>query len=38
MNKMLHDLTRNLRAKAGQDDGAVVAAVARDLFGLEDTI
>ncbi len=38
MNKMLHDLTRNLKAKAGQDDGAVVAAVARDLFGLEDTI
>lgn len=38
MNKMLHDLTRNLRAKAGEEDGALVAAVARDLFGLEDTV
>jgi glutamyl-tRNA reductase len=36
MNKMLHDLTRNLKSKAGQDDGSLFAAVARDLFGLED--
>lgn len=38
MNKMLHHLTRNLKAKAGQEDGAMVAALARDLFGLEDTV
>jgi glutamyl-tRNA reductase len=38
MNKMLHDLTRNLKAKAGQEDGALVVAVARDLFGLEDSL
>ncbi len=38
MNKMLHDLTRNLKAKAAEADGALVAAVARDLFGLEDTL
>lgn len=37
MNKMLHHLTRNLKAKASQEDGAMVAALARDLFGLEDT-
>jgi glutamyl-tRNA reductase len=36
MNKMLHHVTRNLRAKAGEDDGALFAAVARDLFGLEE--
>jgi glutamyl-tRNA reductase len=36
MNKMLHHLTRNLKAKAGQKDGDLVMAVARDLFGLED--
>jgi len=36
MNKMLHQLTRNLKAKAGREDAAWVAAVARDLFGLED--
>lgn len=36
MNKMLHDLTNNLKAKVNGDDGALVAAVARDLFGLED--
>jgi glutamyl-tRNA reductase len=38
MNKMLHHLTHNLKAKAGQEDGAMVAALARDLFGLEDTV
>lgn len=37
MNKMLHHLTRNLKAKAGQQDGALLAAIARDLFGLEDS-
>jgi len=36
MNKMLHHLTRNLRDKAGQQDGALLVAIARDLFGLED--
>lgn len=36
MNKMLHQLTENLKAKAGNEDGALLAAVARDLFGLED--
>jgi glutamyl-tRNA reductase len=36
MNKMLHQLTRNLKARAGQEDAAWVVAVARDLFGLED--
>jgi glutamyl-tRNA reductase len=38
MNKMLHQLTRNLKAKASQEDAALVAAVARDLFGLEETV
>jgi glutamyl-tRNA reductase len=38
MNKMLHQLTRNLKAKAAQEDAALVAAVARDLFGLEETV
>jgi glutamyl-tRNA reductase len=38
MNKMLHHLTRNLKAKATEEDGAMVAAVARDLFGLEDAV
>lgn len=38
MNKMLHHLTRNLKAKATEEDGALVAAVARDLFGLEDAV
>jgi glutamyl-tRNA reductase len=38
MNKMLHHLTRNLKAKAGQEDGAMIVAVARDLFGLEDAV
>jgi glutamyl-tRNA reductase len=38
MNKMLHQLTRNLKAKAAQEDGELVAAVARDLFGLEETV
>ncbi|MBI5958489.1 MAG: glutamyl-tRNA reductase [Chloroflexi bacterium] len=37
MNKLLHQLTQNLRTKAGQEDGALVLAVARELFGLEDT-
>jgi glutamyl-tRNA reductase len=36
MNKMLHHVTLNLKAKAGEDDGALFAAVARDLFGLEE--
>jgi glutamyl-tRNA reductase len=38
MNKMLHQLTRNLKAKASQEDAALIAAVARDLFGLEDNV
>lgn len=38
MNKMLHQLTLNLKAKAADEDGALLAAVARDLFGLEDNI
>lgn len=38
MNKMLHQLTRNLKAKITEEDGALVAAVARDLFGLEDAV
>ncbi|NDJ76117.1 MAG: glutamyl-tRNA reductase [Chloroflexi bacterium] len=36
MNKILHHLTRNLKEKAGQADGDMVVAVAKDLFGLED--
>lgn len=35
MNKMLHHVTRNLKAKAADDDGALFAAVARDLFGID---
>ncbi len=35
MNKMLHHITRNLKAKAADDDGALFAAVARDLFGID---
>jgi glutamyl-tRNA reductase len=38
MNKMLHHLTRNLKAKVTEENGALVAAVARDLFGLEDAL
>jgi glutamyl-tRNA reductase len=38
MNKMLHHLTRNLRNKAGQEDAALVAEVARELFGLGDAV
>lgn len=38
MNKMLHHLTRNLRDKAAQEDGALVAEMARELFGLEDAV
>lgn len=36
MNKMLHQLTRNLKARAAQEDSAWIAAMARDLFGLGD--
>lgn len=38
MNKMLHHVTRNLKARAAADDGALVAAVVRDLFELEEDI
>lgn len=38
MNKMLHDLTRNLKAKAAEEDAALIVSVARDLFGLEDAV
>jgi glutamyl-tRNA reductase len=38
MNKMLHHVTRNLKAKAGEDDGALFAAITRDLFGLEESV
>ena len=38
MNKMLHHVTRNLKAKAGEDDGALFAAITRDLFGLEEPV
>lgn len=38
MNKILHQLTLNLKAKAADEDGALLAAVARDLFGLEDNV
>lgn len=37
MNKLLHQLTHNLKVKAAGDEGPLLAAVARDLFGLEDT-
>jgi glutamyl-tRNA reductase len=37
MNKLLHQVTLNLKEKAAHDDGALFAAVARDLFGLEDS-
>jgi glutamyl-tRNA reductase len=37
MNKLLHNLTRNLKAKAGEEDAALLRAMARDLFGLEDS-
>ncbi len=36
MNKLLHQLTHNLKERAADDDAARVAAVARELFGLED--
>jgi glutamyl-tRNA reductase len=36
MNKVLHEPTRSLKAKAGQGNGALFNAVARDLFGLKD--
>ncbi len=36
MNKVLHEPTRNLKTKAGQGNGALFNAVARDLFGLKD--
>ncbi len=38
MNKMLHQLTLNLKAKAGKEDSALLVAVAQDLFGLEDNV
>jgi glutamyl-tRNA reductase len=38
MNKMLHQLTLNLKARAGREDSALLAAVAQDLFGLEDSL
>lgn len=38
MNKMLHQLILNLKARAGKEDSALLAAVAQDLFGLEDTV
>ncbi len=38
MNKMLHHVTRNLKARATEGDGALVAAVVRDLFELEDVV
>ncbi|WP_119070620.1 glutamyl-tRNA reductase [Aggregatilinea lenta] len=37
MNKLLHQLTHNLKVKATGDEGPMLAAIARDLFGLEDT-
>ncbi|HML23423.1 MAG TPA: NAD(P)-binding domain-containing protein, partial [Aggregatilinea sp.] len=37
MNKMLHQLTHNLKVKAAGDEAMLLAAIARDLFGLEDT-
>lgn len=37
MNKMLHHVTRNLKARATDEDAALVAAVVRDLFELEET-
>ena len=36
INKMLHQLTCNLKASAAQQDGAQLAAAARSLFGLDD--
>jgi glutamyl-tRNA reductase len=36
MNKMLHSPIHNLKEKAGQGNGALVNAVVRDLFELED--
>ncbi len=38
MNKMLHHLTRNLKARANDEDGAYIAAVVRELFELEDAV
>jgi glutamyl-tRNA reductase len=38
MNKMLHHVTRNLKARATDADGAMVAAVVRELFELEDMV
>lgn len=37
MNKLLHQLTHNLKSRATGEDGLLLAAVARDLFGLEDS-
>lgn len=38
MNKILHQPTQNLKVKARQGSGSLFSAVARDLFGLEDSI
>lgn len=37
MNKMLHQLTHNLKSRAADEDALLLAAMARDLFGLEDS-